>query len=363
MTRLPLDELVVSVSESVEDPAWDCFLEGTPLGQYQQSSMWARYKVSEGWNPLRYIFSVHGKIVGGFQILRKETRLGRVGYLPKGPVFPDARPETIEYAADRLVHATQEHKLTALIAQPPDECTRFTDILKMNGFLDGKNLGIIEATLLIPINRDFSKVEGGMNRITRQAIRQAQKRGVSIREGDEQDLVMFFEMMKNTCRRQGTPNPNPSSIALFGKLWEAFHPLGRCRLTVAEHKGTVIAGLFCFIFGKRVTLWKKGWSGEGADLKPNESLYAEAFSWAHRNGFAWCDFGGLRRDIADSLLAGKPLTESQTKSRDMFNIRFGGIPKLMPQTMIYIKSKVIRNLFSVSDNINLTNKILRHFSY
>lgn len=344
--------MVISVSESAEDPAWDNFLEGTPLGQYQQSSEWARYKVAEGWNPLRYFFSIDGKIVGGFQILCKETRFGRVGYLPKGPVFPDAGPETIERAADQLVQATLEHNFLALIAQPPDECTRFQDILKYKGFLDGNTLGVIDATLLIPLNRDFTKIEGGMNRTTRQAIRQAQKKGVSIREGDEQDLAVFFELMKNTCGRQGVTKPKPSSVLLFGKLWESFHPGGRCRLTIAEHEGTVLAGLFCLIYGKRVTLWKKGWSGEGAELKPNESLYAEAISWAHRNGFACCDFGALRRNIADCLVAGEPFTKSQLKSRDMFNIRFGGIPKILPQPVIYIKSKVIRKFFSAADYLN-----------
>ena len=359
MAKLPLDKFSISVSESVEDPMWDHFLEGTHLGQYQQSSRWARYKVSEGWNPLRYIYSAQEEVIGGLQILCKGTRFGRVGYIPKGPVFPDSGMKTIEHVVGRLVHLVRENNFSALIVQPPDECIQFPDILKKNGFLNGKSLGVIDSTLLIPTSRDFTEIEEGMTRYTRKAIRQSRKRGVSIREGNEQDLVTFFDLMANSSMRQGARAPNPSNVILFGKLWESFHQDGHCRLTIAEHEGTVLAGLFCLIYGDRLTLWKKGWSGRDPGLKPNAILYAEAISWAHRNGFAWCDFAGLSRDIAEHLTAGKPLTKAQTQSRDMFNIRFGGIPKLLPEAAIYIKSKVMRHAYSFLNHLNILNPIIK----
>src|SRR5262245_2268685 len=67
-------------------PAWDNFLRGTDLGQFQQSSLWAQAKQVDGWQSLRLILEQEQRIVGGFQILWRRTRFGRVGYIIKGPV-------------------------------------------------------------------------------------------------------------------------------------------------------------------------------------------------------------------------------------------------------------------------------------
>jgi len=363
MPALPSNaKLVMSVSESVAAPEWDNFLEGTHLGQFQQSSLWASYKIFEGWTPLRYIFSAGSGIAGGFQILCKETRFGQLGYLSKGPVFPDASKDALEHIIVQLVQSIRDKKLTALIVQPPDECNQFPDILNRCGFLDGKPLGVIDATMFIPMDRDFTAVEGMLDRNTRKKIRQAEKRGISIREGNVADLATFFELMTNSCRRQEDDRPNPSSVFLLQQLWEKFYPAGRCRLTFAVHEGTVLAGLFCLIFGNRVTFWKKGWSGERADLRPNECLYADAISCTYRNDFSLCDFVGMDRDIAGRLLTGKPLSKTQEQSRDMFNLRFGGVPKLLPKAMIYFRSKAIGQAYAALNKVKAFRSIIKSFS-
>src|ERR1017187_3150477 len=74
------------LSPELEDPYWDDFLKATPLGHFQQSSLWARAKDIEGWRPVRMILTLDGQIAGGFQILTAHTRFGLIGYVSKGPV-------------------------------------------------------------------------------------------------------------------------------------------------------------------------------------------------------------------------------------------------------------------------------------
>jgi lipid II:glycine glycyltransferase (peptidoglycan interpeptide bridge formation enzyme) len=341
---------MVAFSQSLADPEWDMFLQTTALGQYQQSSMWARYKAADGWQPLRYLFTINDRIIGGFQVLCKKTLFGRVGYVPKGPVLPEAGPAMYEHAIDRMVRAAHDHNLRALIAQPPDECVIDSELWKGKKFIGSNLLGVIDSTLLISHDSDFNDVIKRMNRETRRRIRQARETCLSVREGEKEELPVFFELMAATCRRQVSTPPNPLNLTLLKVLWEAFQPGKSIRLTFAVHNGEILAGLLCINFGNRVTLWKKGWSESGKEFRPNELLYADAFSWAYQNKFACCDFASLNRDIALSLLTGNPLSASQKKSRDMFNLRFGGAPKLLPQAMIYIKSNVLRRAFQLFNN-------------
>jgi len=102
---------------------WDHFLEGTHLGQYQQSSRWARYKVSE----VGTHYDIFIRTGGGYRRITdlcKGTRFGRVGYIPKGPVFPDSGMKTIEHVVGRLVHLVRENNFRRDV-QPPDECIQF----------------------------------------------------------------------------------------------------------------------------------------------------------------------------------------------------------------------------------------------
>lgn len=172
-------------------------------------------------------------------------------------------------------------------------------------------------------------------------IRQAQRKGVVLREGGEADIPLFFELMRQTCIRQRVA-PNPGSEAEVRRIWRAFQSGGRFRMAFAEHEGKVLATLTAIRFGDRVSLWKKGWTSESSDLRPNHLLYYDALCWAQREGAKICDFYSLRRDIAEALLAGRPLTEAQSRSRDRFHLGFGGRPVLLPPAYIHFRSPVLR---------------------
>jgi len=351
--------MTVTLSRSLADPDWDAFLQSTGLGQYQQSTMWARYKASEGWQPLRYLFTNDHRILGGFQILCKETRFGRLGYIPKGPVLPDGGPIEYERAIDLMVRAAHDHDLRALIAQPPDDCVEATELMHRKGFLTSNLLNVIDSTLVVPLDNEINDVIRRMDPETRRKIRQARKNNISIREGEKEDLPIFFELMATTCRRQSVV-PNPSSPLLLQALWDAFRPSRHIDITFAVHNGKILAGALCILFGNRVTIWKKGWSESGGEFRPNDFLHENVISKAHRNNYANFDFAGLDREIALSLISGNPLSDSQKKSRDAFNLRFGGFPKLLPKAMIYVKSNVLRQAFQfITKRIHTKPNIFR----
>src|SRR5689334_11430067 len=104
--KLGESTFVAKGSHGLEDADWDTFLQRSPLGQFQQSSIWAQAKASEGWSPVRILLTVGQNLVGGFQLLWKRSRLGRIGYVSKGPVVTPGHPGLAEFAADLLLQLT-----------------------------------------------------------------------------------------------------------------------------------------------------------------------------------------------------------------------------------------------------------------
>ncbi len=335
-----------TVSRSFVDDQWDSFLQTTPLGQFQQSSAWARVKSQDGWSPLRVTFTLGSQMVGGFQILSRKSKIGRIGYISKGPVllpsFSDAAPLVLE----SLSKSVRQTGISVLIVHAPDESLDFPSLLQHAPFQRNRLQRINQATLRVRVSKGIAGIEKGMSKYTRKKVRHARRQGVAVRECAENDLPVFFDLMRATCQRQGV-HPNPSSLEGVRAIWNAFSPTKQIRLTIAETQGEPVAALLALKFGQIVTLWKKGWSGEHSNLHPNEVLAGEALDWASLQGFEYCDFAGLDTQIAATLIKGEPLSEAQMKSRDFFNIGFGGEPKLLPEPRVLIPNPLLRKLYGV----------------
>jgi hypothetical protein len=321
--------------------AWDVFLEGTPLGQFQQTSRWARVKALDGWKAERVLLDAHRPDAGGLQLLWKPTRLGKIGYVSKGPVLPGEDGPTLDAILGRLHQVSRSLGLRALILQPPDHSGISGADLHRHHFGLSPVASVIRATAIIDVTGGRAAWEGRMHSKTRQQSRTAVKRGVTVRRGERRDLPVFFSLMCESCRRQNT-RPNPASVEALEALWDAFSPHIMLGFAVAD--GESIAGLLMIGHGNRLTFWKKGWNSRGAQLYANCLLMVEALGWAHEHGYATVDFAGLDHGIAETLVAGGTLSEMQLRSRDMFNLRLGAQPQLLPPARLLVVNPVLRQL-------------------
>ena len=260
------------ISRNKEDTCWDSFLQETPLGQFQQSAVWAQTKDVEGWKPIRVILTIEGKKVGGFQILWRSSWGIRIGYVSKGPVVLPDYLGLGEYVTELLRKLSQSNRLKILLVQPPDLCEQMSMKLTDGGYMFNVLTGVNEATWIVDLRDGFQPVEKKMRSDTRRKARQAVERGITIREGEREDIGTFFELMLATCRRQGV-KPNPSDVRTLFRLWDAGQAIGIVRITFAEWEGKPVSGQFDICFGDTVTLWKKGWNSTEPKRFPNDYDY------------------------------------------------------------------------------------------
>lgn len=329
------------LSPALNDTAWDTFLRGTPCGQYQQSSLWAEFKAGEGWHHHRVVITDRAGIIGGFQILWKKRGPVRIGYVSKGPVSCPESPALYEQIVQHLVLAAKDLRLSALIIQQPDETALPLPLAGQTALVQSNPLNVIEATYLVDVSADLEAIRRKMNRNVRQCVRKSLAQGMTVRPGTAADLPLFFALMNETCRRQKSA-PNPASLDSFTRLWQVFARTDSVEMAFAQRDGHDVAGRMNLIFGNRVTQWKKGWDGTQRDCHPNELLADHALEWAHVHGYRTCDFSAISRPTAEFILAGRPLDVARSRSRDMFNLRLGGYPKLLPRAQLLLPNPVLR---------------------
>jgi hypothetical protein len=332
----------VWLSSTLRDPQWDDFLRSTPCGQFQQSGLWADFKAGEGWSHHRVILTVGEAIVAGFQVLWKKTRLGRIGYVSKGPIMRTETAELTRFLDGLLKDAASKLGLVALIVQPPDESAPGIGQNLGSDYILSNPLGVIEATYLVDVRQSKEQLFAQMSPSLRRNIKKAQRQAMTVREGAEGDLPRFFELMEATCRRQST-RPNPASLDAVRRLWHLFSETKSIRLTFAECQGSAPAAKLSLVFGDRMTVWKKGWDGTHGQWHPNEMLEYDALTWAHDHGCSVCDFCSFNRTAAVRMInGGQAGTEQSLSSRDEYHMRFGGFPKLLPSARILVPNAFLR---------------------
>ncbi len=336
------DDAAVWLSPATSDPWWDDFLRSTSHGQFQQSSLWAEFKAGEGWDQHRVVITGANGIAGGFQLLWKKRGPLRIGYVSKGPVAHPEMPALRPALARLLLHSARKLSLNALITQSPDDAPAEEESAdEQLGFIRSNPMKTVEATYLVNVGEDMKTVRQRMNRTMRKCLRKSQEQGLVVRRGTEADLPLFFSLMSATCRRQET-KPNPASLESLQRLWRLFAPHDSVEMSFASRQGADIAGLMNLIFGERATQWKIGWDGSHPHSHPNELLVDHGLELAQTRGCRICDFAAMSRPTAEHILSGAPIDTAMTRSRDMFKLRLGGYPQLLPRARILVPNPILR---------------------
>ncbi len=346
-------------STDVLEAEWDSFLKRNDFGELRQTSLWARMKQSGGWHRCLRAYRREGRIVGGFQLLWRDTRFGRIGYVVKGPLAESEEPRLLGELISLLKETSRQLRLSAIIVQPPALSKHTETALKQSGFLPNDLLAIISATVLVDVSSGIEAIEGNMRKTTRKHLRRAIRNGVRIREGSENDLDLFYSLMLMTCRRQGV-RPNIANPEIIKTLWRDQRKGIICRLTFAEKDDNTLGALLCIGFGHRLELWKQGFSPEAIKAYPMGLLYYDAFTWAHAQGFQICDLGGINRSLAEHVIAGKPLEERHQRNRNFFKLGFGGIPILLPKAWLCFRNPLISLFYRAFRSFEPGQRLLRH---
>jgi hypothetical protein len=170
-------------------------------------------------------------------------------------------PTLVDLTLELPTRTARDSNLTALLMHPPDFSAIDGAALARHRFLPNYMKEILLATLFLDLSAGTDQIARGIRRSTMVEVRQARRRGITIREGSDADVGTFFRLMSTTCQRLEGRKPNPATEGALMEVWKAFRPSGYVRLTLSEFEGEAVAGGFFLCFGDRVTFWKKGWSG------------------------------------------------------------------------------------------------------
>lgn len=183
----------------------------------------------------------------------------------------------------------------------------------------------------------------GMKPKTRYNINLAQRHGVTVREGDQADLLQFFKLMLETATRNGF-KLHPQSYYL--QMWDHLAPQN-LKLLLASYKGEILAGVLLTMFGGTATYLHGGSSQKFKDTMAPYLLHWEGIKVAKKLGNTTYDFGGIAPD-GENAHAWAGISR--------FKKGFGGLEVVYPGAFDLIYSPIWYNVYKQA---RLAKKILR----
>jgi peptidoglycan pentaglycine glycine transferase (the first glycine) len=294
---------------------WDSALAALPLAHVLQCWDWGDFKSRWGWQPTRLLFEREGRPTAAAQILRRRlphTPLS-VSYVSKGPVldYGDA-PLLASVLSTLEEHARRWRSIflkidpdVCLSAGPNDaplraEADAVIQMLAARGWRPSAEQIQFKNTVLIDLTADEAGLLAAMKPKTRYNIGLASRRGVRVRAGGEPDLPAFYDLYRETARRDGFLIRPP---AYYLDVWTQALLNGWARLLLAEVEREVVAGLMLFLFGRTAWYMYGASSDRQRHLMPNALLQWEAIRVARQLGCARYDMWGApdRFDERDSM--------------------------------------------------------------
>jgi lipid II:glycine glycyltransferase (peptidoglycan interpeptide bridge formation enzyme) len=329
------------LSSQTRDPEWDRFLAGTPGGHHLQSTHWAEVKSMLGWRALRVVVVRDGRIHGGAQVLiRPLPVIGSVGYVALGPVLGSDDPALRRLLVQSLHTVGRDNRMLFLVVQPPAGRESIVADLRTAGFheADGLVTPHPTATVVTDLSQDEEALLAAMRKTTRYNIRSAQRRGVRIREGGEQDVAVFYRLLTMTSQRQRFPIP---SEEYFRDMLRIMGPDGHAKIFLAEFGDEPLSAALLIAFGETVSLKRAAWSGSHGRLHPNNLLQWTVMRWAKEEGYRYYDFEGIDRPSTASADGSDPTPGSFSS----FKLGFGGTVVLSPGAYEHIHNPVLRRAY------------------
>jgi len=281
-----------------QQPAWDQLIKAAG-GHILQSWAWGELKARFGWRVQR--FAVDGACA---QVLyrRLPAGLGTLAYLPKGPLVDYDNLSSFPALLDSIRPAVQQQGALCLKIEPDQEdASSLAERLQAHGFRPSPQAIQPRRTLLVDLDAKPEVLLERMKQKTRYNIRLAERKGVTVRHGDEADLPAFYHLMAVTAQRDGF---GIHTQAYYETAHRLFVPAGQGCLLLAEYEGRLLAGLAAFAFGDVACYMYGASSDEHRELMPTYLLQWEAMLWAKVQGCHVYDLWGVPDEDEGTLEAG-----------------------------------------------------------
>ena len=287
--------LTIALLDSQQEKAWDDLVISSPCGTLFHTVRWLRVVQKHAkaeFHPL--MFYKGTQLVAIYPLFIQKKGLTKVALSPPtrsymlylGPVISayesmkqDRKESTyirIQQEMDNYIFKTQGCRYARIRSSPGLYDSR---PLRWSGYS-------VEPlyTYRIDLTQGIDHVWEQFDRKLRVEIHKAQREGVTVRQGDRDDLEFIHDSLYSRYTKQGVSAVNYKNF--LQDLYDQFYP-ENLKIFVAEYNGNRIGGTINLVFKNGMYLWVGIPKTNLVGISPNDLIQWEAIQWAQKNGLMY----------------------------------------------------------------------------
>jgi len=323
--------------------AWDGFLEATPDTGFMQSSWWADFRTTVGFEHFGAVLKDRNGIVGGAMVQKFScASQSRFYYIQDGPVLPGDESVAGE-VFEAILEAIENHRKTE--QQTISHLRIEPRWQRLPGFVSGFGPPAFKDrfreprdTLCIDLRPSEATILAQMKPKGRYNIRVAQRHGVSVVEDtSDQGLADFLSIYEDTTTRQGFGAKPPD---YFETLVALLSSVQRGSVFFADYQGTRLAAAVVVYFGRRATYFYGGSLDRHRHVMAPYLLHFEIMRKAKAMGQDWYDLWGVAPDNE---------RDHPWQNISVFKRKFGGLELNLVPTLDYVYDPAAYNRYIATE--------------
>jgi lipid II:glycine glycyltransferase (peptidoglycan interpeptide bridge formation enzyme) len=295
------------------DPTqWNQIVETLPGAHALQTWEWGQVKAKFGWeaHPLVWRGSNQDVQAAALVLQRWVSRGGfalqmSVMYCPRGPLLDWGNTALVNRVLDDLQRfARKQHAIFIKIdpylplgfgipgeegAQDHPTGKVIKDLLQERHWTFSDEQIQFRNTVVVDLTAEEDDLLMRMKSKTRYNIRLAERRGVSIRQGDVPDIDLLYQMYAHTAVRDDFLIRNQ---AYYQTVWQSFFESDLAKPLIAEVDGQPVGAVIVFKFGERAWYFYGMSLDEHREKMFNYRLQWEAMLYAKSAGCQEYDMWG-----------------------------------------------------------------------
>ena len=293
--------------EGTAPDSWDEIIAHLPGAHVLQTREWGLFKQGYGWQPQYFVWrSETGGVNAAAQVLGRAAPGGwKVLYVPRGPLVDWSDEAACAQVLDDLQSLARQRGVIFFKMDPeiitgwgvPSSADfqenpvgkRLLNAMQRRGWQLSPDQVQFRNTVWLDLTGNEEDWLARMKQKTRYNIRLAERKGVTVRLGQQEDLKLLYQMYAETSVRDGFVI-RPEKYYLT--LWQSFMSKGMAVPLLAEVEHEVVAAVFLFYFAGRAWYLYGMSRAAHREKMPNYLLQFEAMRLAKEKGCLNYDLWG-----------------------------------------------------------------------
>jgi peptidoglycan pentaglycine glycine transferase (the first glycine) len=326
-------------------PGWDDAAVRSPGGHVLQSAAWAKIREAQGWTPEFHQLGEASAPSGApppalplALVLWRSLPAGQsLAYVPRGPIAGNA--SELEPALAKLAALARERRAIFLKVDPEIDADFGAGPLRAAGFRRAPDIQPVIATLELDLRPEEDALFAALEKDTRWSVRQAEKRGVAIRDasGDD-DLRALYHLYVETGQRAGFIT---RTWDYYRRMWGTLVAEGHAKVRLAEKDGAPVAGALTWRCGEREVYQSAATNDAGRSAYAAYGLLWRCIIEARKGGARRFDFGGTPVDVTRK--------DDPMYGPYQFKKGFGGTPRRFVGAHDVVPNELAYRVFAVAE--------------